>query len=324
MKAIVCTKYGSPDVLQLQELEKPTPGDHEVLIKIHCATVTAGDCEMRRFDIPRWIWLPLRLYMGILKPRIKILGQELAGEIEATGKAVTQFKKGDAVFAPTKMSLGAHAEYICLPGEYAIALKPAHISYEEAATIPTGGLNALHFIRKSKIQPGQSVLINGAGGSIGTYGIQMAKSLGAEVTAVDSGRKLKTLRLIGADHVIDYTKEDFSKSDKKYDIIIDIVGKHSFSRCVRALKPMGVCIMANPRLSGMLRGLWVSMTTGKKVVPALAAYKTEDLNYLKELIETGKIKPVIDRTYPLEQMAEAHRYVDDGYKTGNVVITIAR
>jgi 2-desacetyl-2-hydroxyethyl bacteriochlorophyllide A dehydrogenase len=323
MKAMVWTKYGSPDVLQLQEVKKPVPKDNEVLIKIFASTVTAGDCEMRSFKFPIWFWLPLRLYFGIIKPRIKIQGQELAGEIEAVGAAVTQFKKGDSVFAPTQMNLGAHAEYICLPFKYAIASKPSNMSYEEAATIPTGGLNALHFLRKANVQRGQKVLINGAGGSIGTYAVQMAKSIGAEVTAVDSTRKLEMLRSIGADHVIDYTQEDFSKSGKTYDVIIDIVGERSFSRCVKSLKQNGICVMGNFRLSGIVRGLWTTMTSGKKVMPALASYKTEDLIYLKELIEAGKIKPVIDKRYPLEQMSEAHRYVEKGYKTGNVIITVA-
>lgn len=322
MKAIVWTKYGPPDVLQLKEVEKPVPKDNEVLIRIHASTVTAGDCEMRRFDLPTWIWLPLRLYMGIRKPRIKILGQELAGQIESVGKHVKEFKIGDEIFAPTTMNFGAHAEYICLPGSYAIAFKPSNMSYEEAATLPTGGLNALHFIRKANIQRGQKLLINGGGGSIGTYAVQMAKSLGAEVTAVDSARKLDILRSIGADHVIDYTQEDFSESGEVYDVIIDIVGKHSFSRCVKSLKPNGIYIMGNPIFSGVIRGLWISMTTGKKAVPALANYKREDLIYLKELTETGKLRSVIDKHFPLEQMSDAHRYVEKGYKAGNVAITI--
>lgn len=322
MKAIVWTKYGPPDVLQLKEVEKPVPKDNEVLIRIYASTVTAGDCEMRRFDLPTWIWLPLRLYMGIRKPRIKILGQELAGEIESVGKHVKQFKIGDQIFAPTTMNFGAHAEYICLPGGYAIASKPHNMSYEEAATLPTGGLNALHFIRKANIQRGQKLLINGAGGSIGTYAVQMAKSLGAEVTAVDSARKLDMLRSIGADHVIDYTQEDFSKSGEVYDVIIDIVGKHTFSRCVKSLKKNGIYIMGNPRFSGVIRGLWISMTTKKKAIPALANYKQEDLIYLKELTETGQLRSIIDKRFPLEQMSDAHRYVEKGYKAGNVAITI--
>ncbi len=323
MKAIIWPKYGSPDVLELKEVEKPTPKDNEVLIKIVAATVFAGDCEMRRFDFPISFWLPLRLLFGLRKPRIKILGQELAGEIEAIGIEVTQFRKGDQVFAPTDMSFGAYAEYICLPSTHPMAIKPTNMTYEEAATIPTGGLNALHFLRKGNIQSGQKVLIYGAAGGIGTFAVQIAKTFGAEVTAVDSTRKLDMLRSIGADHVIDYTQEDFTQNGETYDVIIDVVGKSSFPRSVRSLKQNGRYILGNPRLSGMIRGLWTSMISSKKVIIALAGYKTEDLIFLKELIEAGKIKSVIDRRYPLAQVAEAHRYVETGQKMGNVVITIA-
>ncbi|KPK28493.1 MAG: NADPH:quinone oxidoreductase [Desulfobacterales bacterium SG8_35_2] len=339
MKAIVFTKYGPPDVLQLEEVEKPVPGDNEVLIKIHATTVTAGDCEMRRFDLPAWIWLPLRLYMGIRRPRIKILGQELAGEIESVGKNVTQFRKGDPVFCPTKMSLGAYAEYICMPGNYAIVKKPDNLSYEEAATIPTGGLNALHFLMKGNIKNGEKVLIYGAGGSIGTYAVQIAKSLGADVTSVDSTGKLDMLHSIGADHVIDYTKEDFTQNSNHYDVIFDVVGKSSFLGSIRSLRHNGRYLLANPNPSLLIRGLWVSTKnnlpgwatfhirseggqSGKKVITGLASYRTEHLNYLKELIEAGQLKPVIDRCYPLKQVAEAHTYVENGHKKANVVITV--
>jgi len=322
MKAIVYTKYGPPDVLELKEVEKPTPKDNEVLVKVHAATVTAGDCELRRFDISILFWLFVRIMFGLRKPRKKILGQELAGEIVSVGKEVTQFKKGDSIFAATEMRLGAYAEYACLPSTYAMAIKPANMSYEEAATVPTGGLNALHFLRKGNIQSGQKVLINGAAGSIGTYAVQIAKSFGAEVTGVDSTRKLDMLRSIGADQVIDYTQEDFTKSGETYDIIFDVVGKSSFSRSIRSLKKKGFYLLANPKLSQMVRGLWVLMINKKKVMTGLASYRTEDLKYLKELIEAGKIKPVIDRRYPLEQTAEAHRYVEKGHKKGNVVITV--
>ncbi|MFC1970103.1 NAD(P)-dependent alcohol dehydrogenase [Chloroflexota bacterium] len=321
MKAIVCTKYGPPDVLQLKEVEKPTPKDNEVLIRIYATTVTAGDCELRRFDLAPLVWLPVRIIFGLRKPR-KILGQELAGEIESVGKDVELFRKGDQVFAATEMSLGAYAEYVCLPSTYAMAIKPTNMSYEEAATIPTGGLNALHFLRKGNIQSGQKVLINGAGGSIGTYAVQIAKSFGAEVTGVDNTRKLDMLRSIGADHVIDYTQEDFTKTGETYDVIFDIVGKTSFSRSIRSLEKKGFYLLANLRLSQMVRGLWTSMTSSKKVITGLASYRTEDIIFLKELIEAVKIKSVIDRRYPLEQTAEAHRYVETGHKTGNVVITV--
>jgi NADPH:quinone reductase-like Zn-dependent oxidoreductase len=322
MKAMVWTKYGGPEVLQLKEVEKPTPKENEILIKVYAATVTLGDCELRSFKVPLLLRLPLRIYVGFRKPkRITILGQELAGEIESVGREVTKFKKGDLIFAPTLLRFGAYAEYKCLPENYPV-LKPANLTYEEAATIPTGGINGLHFLRVADVQPAERVLINGAGGSIGTYAVQIAKSFGAEVTAVDSGEKLAMLRSIGADHVIDYTKEDFTKSGETYDVIIDVVGKSSFSRSVRALKPQGRYVLGNPNLSGMIRGRWTPMTQHKRAIIAIAAYKAEAYTFLKELMEAGKLKPVIDRRYPLEQLAEAHRYVDQGHKKGNVVITV--
>ena len=322
MKAIVYTEYGSPDVLQLKEVEKPTPKDNEVLIRIYATTVTAGDCELRSFKIPLFIWLPLRLYMGLRKPRKKILGQELAGEIESVGKDVKLLRTGDQVFAATGFHFGAYAEYICLPEDGVLAIKPANMTCEEAAAVPVGGLEALHFLRKGNIQSGQKVLINGAGGSIGTFAVQLANSFGAEVTGVDSTEKLDMLCSIGADHVIDYTQEDFTKSGETYDVIFDVVGKSSFSRSVRSLKHNGRYLLANAGLSQMVQGRWTSMRSSKKVILGAASEKTEDLIFLKGLIEAGKMKPIIDRRYPLEQIAEAHRYVEKGHKKGNVVITV--
>lgn len=323
MKAIIWTRYGPPEVLQLQEVEKPIPKDNEVLIKIHATTVTAGDCEARSFKFPSLFWLPLRIVFGLTKPSRKpILGQELAGEIEAVGKDVTQFKKGDPVFAATLLRFGAYAEYVCLPETHPMALKPANITYEEAATIPTGGFNGLHFLRKANVQSGEKVLINGAGGSIGTYAVQIAKSLGAEVTCVDSASKLEMLRAIGADHLIDYTREDFTQSGQGYDVIIDVVGKSSFSDSVRALTQNGRYVLGNPSLAGMIRALWTSMTSDKRVIFEVASYRPEDIAFLKELLEAGKIKVVIDKCYSLEQTAEAHSYVEKGHKNGNVVITV--
>lgn len=323
MKAIVYTRYGPPDVLQLKEVEKPTPKDNEVLIKIYAATVTAGDCEIRSPKIPNLIWLLVRLYMGLIRPRKQILGQELAGEIEAVGKNVTLFEKSDQVFASTGARFGAYAEYICLPATYAMAIKPANMTYEEAAAVPVGGVNALHYLRKGNIQKGQKVLINGAAGNFGTFAVQLAKYFGAEVTGVDSTEKLDMLRSIGADHVIDYTQEDFTKHGETYDVIFNVVSKSSFSRNVRSLKHNGRYLLVNPAgLSQMVRGLWTSMISSKKVIFEFASEKTEDLILLKELIEAGKIKSVIDRRYPLEQTAEAHRYVETGHKKGNVVITV--
>lgn len=326
MKAIVWTRYGPPEGLQLQEVQKPVPADGEVLIRIHATTVTAGDCEMRRLQLPLGLSLPMRIYNGFGKPeRIKILGQELAGEIEAVGATVTKFKAGDPVFGSPGLKLGAYAEYLCLPEESegaVLAIKPANTSFAEAAAVPTGGMEALHFLRRANIQPGQQVLINGAGGSIGTFAVQIARHYGAEVTAVDSSDKLEMLRAIGAGRVIDYTQEDFTKRSEKYDVLFDVVGTGSYSRMIRSLSPHGTYLMVNPRLSGMLRGTWASRTGGRQVIFANAGRSPEDLVFLKELIEAGEIKVVVDRTYPLEQAAEAHRYVETGRKKGNVVLIV--
>lgn len=326
MKAIMWTKYGSPDVLQLKEIAKPTPGANEVLIKIYATTVTAGDCEARNLKMPVLIRLPMRMYAGLRKPkRITILGQELAGEIEAIGKDVKRFKAGDQVFGTTGLGFGAYAEYICLPETPAVgvlATKPANMPYEEAAAVPTGGLEALHFSRKGNIQRGEKVLIIGAGGSIGTFAVQLARTFGAEVTGVDSTGKLEMLRSIGADHVIDYTQEDFTRNGQTYDVIFDIPGRSSFSGSIRSLKRNGRYLLANPGLSHVLQGPWTSIRSGKKVIFGAASQKIEDLIFLRDLIEAGQIRPVIDRRYSLEQIAEAHRYVETGYKKGNVVINV--
>jgi NADPH:quinone reductase-like Zn-dependent oxidoreductase len=324
MKAIICTAYGPPDVLKLTDVEKPVPADDEVLIRIAATTVTAGDCEIRGFNVPLWLWLPMRLFMGISRPR-KILGQELAGEVEAMGKDVTRFRVGDRVFATTGITLGAYAEYICLPaepGEGGLAAIPAGMTFEQAAAIPVGGLEALHFIRLGDIQPGEKVLINGAGGSIGTIAVQLAKRAGAEVTAVDSAEKFDMLRALGADHVVDYTGEDFTQSGQTYDVILDVVGKSPFSRSLSSLNPNGRYLLANPKLLQMIRGLLISATGDKKVIFGSASHSSEDLIHLGGLVETGKLKVVVDRRYPLEGMAEAHRYVETGRKKGNVVITV--
>ena len=262
--------------------------------------------------------------MGLTKPRKNILGEELSGEIEAVGKDVILFKKGDQVFAANGPGFGSYAEYRSLPEKGAVALKPANMTYEEAATVPTGGLNALHFLRKGNILGGEKVLINGAAGSIGTVEVQFAKHDGADVTGVDSMKKLDMLNAIGANHVIDYTQEDFTISGETYNIIFDVAGKSSFSRSVRSLNRNGHYILANPSLSLLVRGLWTSITNSKKMITGLAPEKTEDVIFLKELIEAETIKTVIDRRYPLEQIAEAHSYVEPGQKAGNVVITVAR
>jgi len=328
MKAVIWTKYGPPDVLVLREAEKPVPGDNEVLVKIAATTVTAGDCEMRSLKFPLFLSIPMRFYVGLRKPtRIVIPGMELAGEIESIGKNVTRFKLGDQVFGSTGFGMGTYAEYVCLPEtpgemEGVLAMKPANISFQEAAAVPVGGLEALHFLRKCNIRKGHKIIIIGAGGSIGTAAVQLAKHYGAEVTAVDSTKKLEMLRSIGADQVIDYTKDDFTKNGETYDIIFDVAGRSSFSNSLKSLKKNGTYLLANPSLSQMVRGSLISMMGSKKVVIGSASHKAEDLNFLKELIEAGVIKPVIDRTYPLEQIVEAHRYVETGQKMGNVVIRI--
>jgi NADPH:quinone reductase-like Zn-dependent oxidoreductase len=328
MKAMIWTKYGSPDGLQLREVDRPAPRDNEVLIRLYATTVTAGDCEMRRLKFPFMLKLAMRTYNGIRKPkRITILGQELAGEIEAVGKDVRLFRRGDQVFATTGFGFGAYAEYKCLPEEPkmgVLASKPVNMTYKEAAAVPTGGLEALHFLRKANIQSGQKVLIIGAGGSIGTFAVQLARYFGAEVTGVDRSSKLDMLRSIGADHVIDYTQEDFTKSGETYDVIYDVMGKSSFSGSIRSLKQEGRFLLGNPGLPQTVRGRWTSMRSSKKVIVGAANQKNEDLFFLKDLIEAGKIKSVIDRCYPLEQIAEAHRYVEAGHKKGNVVIAMER
>jgi NADPH:quinone reductase-like Zn-dependent oxidoreductase len=328
MKAVIWTEYGPPDVLQLKEVEKPTPKDNEVLIRIDATTVTSGDCEQRSLKLPFWHALAIRAAAGFKRPeRITILGMELAGEIEAVGKDVKRFGKGDQVFGATGFAgMGACAEYICLPEqteEGALAIKPANMTYEEAAAVPVGGHEALCFLRQGNIQSGQKVLINGASGTIGPFAVQLAKYFGAEVTAVCSTRNVDLVRSLGADHVVDYTHQDFTKNGETYDFILDVVGKSSFSGSINSLEQKGRYLIADPGPSQMVRGRWTSMISSKKVIFGAAHPKTEDLIFLKELIEEGKIRSVIDRRYPLEQTAEAHRYVEKGHKKGNVVITVA-
>lgn len=323
MNAIVWTAYGPPDVLQLRTVPKPTPRDNELLIKVHAATVTMGDCEMRTLHFPLMYRLPLWLYIGLRKPhRIPILGQELAGEIESVGKAVTRFKPGDQIFAASLFRFGAYADYLCLPESHPIALKPANMSYAEAATLPTGGVNGLHLLRRANVQAGDHLLINGAGGSIGTYALQLAKAKGVKVTAVDRGSKVAMLQALGADHVIDYTQSDFTQTDARYDAIIDIVGKSSFAGSLRTLKPKGRYVLGNPNLSAMLKGKWAALTSDKQVTFDLANYQLDDIHFLKAQVEAGAIKAVLDRSFSLAQTAAAHRYVDTGEKAGNVIITV--
>lgn len=326
MKAVITTKYGPPEVLEIRDVEKPVPGDDDILIRIHATTVTAGDCEIRSLKLPLGYQLILRMGFGFTKPRNKIPGTEVAGEIEAVGREVTQFSVGDQVFGATGMTFGANAEYVSLPEkpgqmEGGVVRMPSNMTFEEAATVPFGGRDALHFLRLGKIQNGQKILINGAGGSIGTFAIQLAKLDGAEVTAIDSTTKLDMLRDLGADHVIDYTKEDFTKNGEVYDVIFDVIGKISFPNTKASITPNGTYLLANP-VSQMTQALWTRMRSSNKVIMETASGTIADLIYLRGLIEERKLRTVIDRTFPLEEIIEAHRYVEKGGKLGNVVITV--
>jgi NADPH:quinone reductase-like Zn-dependent oxidoreductase len=332
MKAIVYTEYGPPDVLQLKEVEKPTPKDNEILIRIYATSVTYGEVMVRnlRKITPRKFNMPLPLLplnwmiFGFRKPKITVLGAELAGEIESVGKDVTRFRKGDQVFGYRGMSMGAYAEYLCMPEDGSVAIKPTNMTYEEAAVVPYGAMMALNLLRKVNIQPGQKVLVNGASGGIGSAAVQLAKHhFGAEVTGVCSTPRLEFVKSLGADKVIDYTKEDFTQSGETYDLIFAILGKKlSFSRCKSSLSENGRYLLASFGMIQLFQMLWTSMIGSKKVICAMAGESHEDLIFIKELIEAGTIKAAIDKSFPLEQTAEAHRYVEEGHKKGRIAITV--
>lgn len=303
MKAIVCTQYGTADVLKLREVDQVIPKDNEVRIKVHATTVTAGDIRVRAFQSPLLLWIPMRLVLGLRKPRIPVLGVELSGVVEAVGKSVTRFKIGDSVFALTGMKFGGHAEYACLSETSLMEIMPGNVSYEESGSILFGATTAIYFLGKGKIQQGQKVLIYGASGAVGTAAVQLAKYYGAEVTGVCSGANLEMVKSLGADKVIDYTKQDFTSQNEHYDLIFDAVGKCSKSRCKTALTPGGSYVTVDGQ--------------------GIAKVRPRDLLFIKELMEQGDLRSVIDRAYPLEQIPEAHRYVEKGHKKGSVVIQVS-
>ncbi|WP_291131887.1 NAD(P)-dependent alcohol dehydrogenase [Flavobacterium sp. UBA7682] len=317
MKAAVYTQYGPPEVLKVKQVEKPIPKNNEILLRIKATAVNSGDWRLRKADP-----FAVRFIFGLIKPKIKILGTVFSGQVESVGKDVKNFKVGDFVFGHTDMRFGAYAEYKCLPENGSVALKPANISHKEAAVIPFGGVTALHFIKKAKIKPGQKVLVVGASGSVGSAAVQLAKAFGANVTGVCSSANIALVNSIGADKVIDYTKVDFTKNGETYDVIFDAVKTISVSRSLKSLNKNGIMILSAAGISEMLQGLWISITSNKKVMTGVISHQATDILFLKELIEANKLKPVIDRTYALEQIAEAHAYAEKGHKRGNVAIEV--
>jgi NADPH:quinone reductase-like Zn-dependent oxidoreductase len=325
MKAVVYRKYGTPDVLHIAEIEKPKPKDNEILIKVHAAEATKSDCEMRSFKFAvKWFWLPLRLALGITKPKRHVLGGYFSGEIESVGKDVVNFNKGEQVFGSAGFKMGCYAEYVTLSDTCTIVPKPTNMSFEEAAAVPLGGLNALHFLTKANIQKGEKVLINGAGGSIGTFAVMIAKTMGAVVTAVDSSIKEQMLRSIGADYFVGYDKENFTKSTNEYDVIFDMVANSSYSACIKTLAANGRYLKANPRFIDMLRSVLTSKYSDKTVNFAFAEESVEELLTLKEMIEHGQIKAIIDKIYPIEQVVDAHSRVETEQRLGPVVLSFGK
>ncbi len=323
MKAITYSRYGPPDVLELEEIEPPVPGEDEVLIHVRAAEATKADCELRSFRFSvKWFWLPLRLAVGVTRPRRRILGDYFSGVVTAVGRRVTRLAVGDEVFGSAGFRRGAYGEYLTVPEKYPVVTKPSNMSFEDAAAVPLGGLNAIHFMRLAGIQPGERVLINGAGGSIGAHAVQIAKAFGAEVTAVDSSIKERMLRRIGADRFIDYTKEHFAARGETYDVVFDMVAGSSYGQCISSLKPRGRYLKGNPRLSDMLRSAWTTRFTDKTVRVAFARETQEALDALKQLIEEGRIVSIVDRAYPMNRAAEAHRRVETEQRAGAIVLAI--
>jgi NADPH:quinone reductase-like Zn-dependent oxidoreductase len=330
MKAIVYTEYGSPDVLQLKEIAKPAPKENEILIRVYATSLSVGEVWARnfkaispsQFSMPFPFWLPARMFFGFTKPKVNILGSEFSGVIEAIGKDVKKFKVGDQVFGYRGQNMGANAEYLCTPENGMVTTKPSNMTYEEAAVVPYGATTALNLLRKANIQRGQKVLINGASGSIGSAAVQLAKYYGAEVTGLCSTPRIEFVKSLGADKVIDYTKEDFTKNGETYDLIFDIMNKSSFANCKSSLKRNGIYLLASFKMKQVFQMLWTSITGGKKVICALALEDPNDLVLIKELIEAGKFKSMIDKRFSLEQTADAHRYFESGNKAGCIVITL--
>lgn len=322
MKAVVYEQYGGPEVLRFAEVPTPVPGPDEVLIKIHATTVNSGDWRVRSLEVPAGFGLLSRLALGIRAPRQPILGTELSGVVASVGRDVTKFKPGDAVFAFPSVRMGCHAEYRCMAQDAAVALKPANVSHAQAAALSFGGTTALHFFRKARLGAGKSVLVNGASGAVGTAAVQLAKHFGAEVTAVCSGRNAAMVTSLGADHVIDYTKDDFTRNGRAYDVIIDTAGTAPFARSRASLRDGGQLLVVLGGLRDLLRIPWVALTDSRRVIGGTATATAEDLRFLADLAERGELRPVIDRTYRFDEIVEAHRYVDTGRKTGSVVITL--
>lgn len=331
MKAIVIEEFGPPEVLRLKEVDKPVPQENEILVRVHASTVNYGDLiarnfrniPSREFNMPLLLWLPARIVFGLKKPTKKILGNEFAGEVETVGKNVTRFKKGDRVFGYRAENFGAYAEYLCMPESGIVATMPSNLSYDEAAPVPYGAIMALNLLRKTDIRPGRKVLVNGASGGIGSAAVQIAKSDGADVTGVCGTARMDFVQSLGADKVIDYTKQDFTKNGETYDLIVDILGRSSFSRCKGSLNPNGVYLLVSFKMKALAQMFWTSFIGNKKVRCALASGTSEDLAFIRTLIETGKFRSIVDRRFPLGETAEAHRYVEEGHRRGPVVIAVS-